>query len=204
MVKRLPVLCNVVEWMRDLVLTRTLLSFGFLHNCHTEYNYIYRFVVRDQSIGFMDESCGYVEQVDDLKNSVTSAPSPRSDLGSSQGLQSSKRPSKRRMRVFDGARAVSGGRGPLLASDMRQSSIEATGGGGLGGGLDFDTAGYTSYSNNNNNKKSLLDDGNNDDGSVGFIETQLTPALSYKSSFDSGQYDWNVACGGRCLDGDIR
>lgn len=32
-----------------------------------EYHWIYRFVVRDQSIQFVDESCGYIEQVDDGK-----------------------------------------------------------------------------------------------------------------------------------------
>ena len=30
-----------------------------------EYHWIYRFVVQDQSIRLMDESCGYIEQVDD-------------------------------------------------------------------------------------------------------------------------------------------
>ncbi len=30
-----------------------------------EYHWIYRFVVQDESIPFMDESCGYIEQVDD-------------------------------------------------------------------------------------------------------------------------------------------
>ena len=31
----------------------------------TEYNYIYRFVVRDNNVNFMDESCGHIHQVDD-------------------------------------------------------------------------------------------------------------------------------------------
>jgi hypothetical protein len=30
-----------------------------------EYHWIYRFVVQDESIRLMDESCGYIEQVDD-------------------------------------------------------------------------------------------------------------------------------------------
>ena len=34
-------------------------------NCHVEYHWIYRFVVQDESIRLMDESCGYIEQVDD-------------------------------------------------------------------------------------------------------------------------------------------
>lgn len=32
---------------------------------HFEYNWIYRFVVQDESIRLMGESCGYIEQVDD-------------------------------------------------------------------------------------------------------------------------------------------
>lgn len=32
---------------------------------HFEYHWIYRFVVQDESIRLMDESCGYIEQVDD-------------------------------------------------------------------------------------------------------------------------------------------
>ena len=34
-------------------------------NSSIEYHWIYRFVVQDESIRLMDESCGYIEQVDD-------------------------------------------------------------------------------------------------------------------------------------------
>jgi hypothetical protein len=32
---------------------------------HFEYNYLFRLFVRDESVDFMDESCGYAEHVDD-------------------------------------------------------------------------------------------------------------------------------------------
>lgn len=41
---------------------KTKLKGRFLH---FEYHWIYRFVVQDEAIPFMDESCGYIEQVDD-------------------------------------------------------------------------------------------------------------------------------------------
>jgi len=50
---------------------------------HFEYHWIYRFVVRDQSIQLMDESCGYIEQVDDglEKDYITSKLVPGRNLG---------------------------------------------------------------------------------------------------------------------------
>lgn len=50
---------------------------------HFEYHWIYRFVVKDQSIRLMDESCGYIEHVDDntAEDGMIIGFVPQRDLG---------------------------------------------------------------------------------------------------------------------------
>jgi hypothetical protein len=197
----------------------------------------------------MDESCGYVEHVDDgttvsvmnellhnsgsggiMRSSSIHRKRPTTTIQQLNDLmppiptpgKPSSSSSSKHMRVFQRARGINGSGSTLLASDMRQQQQHQNEAGiaaQAGVGSNLGTKGYINNNNNNGNNTMADDDTNNnkqksllddivDDGSTTYYETQLTPVLSNKSSFDSGQYDWNMACGGRLEeaeeDGNIR
>ncbi|KAG7339056.1 sodium/hydrogen exchanger [Nitzschia inconspicua] len=151
---------------------------------HFEYNYIYRFVVRDTNVNFMDESCGHLQQVDDTEVFV-------------HGIG-------RRLRSIPNLNGATGMDG--------SSSIFATG--------SVRTTKRTNKSLLDDPEDELagpirrvrMEDDNDDDGRYGYggdlqdelqmIQAQLNSGshqqirttLSNASSFDSGKFNWDVAC----------
>mmetsp|Transcript_205 Transcript_205/g.344 ORF Transcript_205/g.344 Transcript_205/m.344 type:complete len:469 (-) Transcript_205:2244-3650(-) len=98
LMERLGVRMNVdnAEYMRAWHQERKLKG-RFLH---FEYHWIYRFVVKDESLRLMDESCGHIERVDD-RNAEDDVIS-RFISGRSLGTASTPKPQKDKERKFNG------------------------------------------------------------------------------------------------------
>lgn len=141
----------------------------FVRSALPEYNYIYRFVVREQNIRFMDESCGYIEHTDDDGDfRVRGSTFPDVDLAGS---------SPRRRGPHAGMMAME--RAPSSGRTMT---------------ADNTNDGIMSYKAPSPAKKSLIDDDDIDDGIAatpssdlsdrGYLDANVTPVLSNRSSFE--------------------
>jgi NhaP-type Na+/H+ or K+/H+ antiporter len=132
---------------------------------HFEYNYIYRFVVRDNNVNFMDESCGHIHQVDDTEIIMPG--------------------SGRRLRMFPNLNGGSGG----AAQPIRRAGRSL-----LDDSADIPASG--------SRRRVQIEEDGDLNNELGYIQAQLNShpspeirtTLSNASSFDSGKFNWDVAC----------
>jgi hypothetical protein len=154
----------------------------------------------------MDESCGYVEQVDDNEVMVPGSGRRVRGLSTSQHripfLDRSWSGSSRTLHVHNASTVIQAAKKKSLLDDSDDgyataghvaistvAAVAAAGGGtvpltgGFGQGDLDDELGYIQAQLNNSNG-----------GGLSPSEREIPSSLSGTSSFDSGRFDWDVAC----------